>query len=341
MKTPHQINAYLNERIIGQEHAKRVLSVALYNHKNRLDNPDLNLRKSNVMLIGPSGSGKTMLVKALADLMGVPFYIGDATSLTAAGYIGQDSETLLAGLVKNASGSIHRAEKGIIFIDEFDKLRKASASGNSHGQLDVGGEAVQQSILKMLEGSDVEFALDGTSHPRAEKGTINTENILFILGGAFVGLADKNPEVTTENLIDYGIIPEVLGRVPIVAQLRDLTREEMRRVLTEIKDSPVDEYKKLFSIEQVELEFSDCALNRIVDFAIEKKTGARSLRSIIELSLLELMFDLPSQRGQVKKVTVTGGAIDRTEKPRLYKVDKSKRQQRRDRAKDKPERVSA
>lgn len=243
MKTPHEIKQYLDERIIGQDTAKKVLSVAVYNHMKRIDNPNIKLKKSNVMLLGPSGSGKTMLVKTIAELLGVPFHQADATSLTASGYVGSDVESILSGLIDKAGGSTQRASKGIVFIDEFDKIKKSNTSRFS--EKDVGGECVQQGLLKMLEGSEVEVPEGGNSHPTKRRETLNTENILFILGGAFVGLADVKENVTTEDLIDFGIIPEVLGRVPIVAQLKELTRDEMRKVLTEIKNSPVDEYKTL------------------------------------------------------------------------------------------------
>lgn len=334
--TPQSINKYLNEHIIGQDRAKKILSVAVYNHWKRLDNPDLGLRKSNVMLVGPSGSGKTLLVSTIAKLMGVPFYCGDATSLTAAGYVGADAETLIAGLVKAAHGDIDKAQQGIIFIDEFDKIKKnSSKSGQNSGRdKDVGGEAVQQALLKMLEGTKCKFPNDGDAYAGNRRDNeINTKNILFILGGAFVGLADVEETVTTEHLIDYGIIPEVLGRVPVVAQLKNLTRAEMRRVLTEVKNGPIEEYQNLFSTENVELEFCDASLDKIVDLAIQKNTGTRSLRSIIEDALTDLMFDVPSYEGAIKKIVITAGAIEKTEAPRLYKNEKSKRQQRRDRAK--------
>ncbi len=336
-KTPQEINNYLNEYIIGQERAKKVLSVAVYNHQKRIDNPNLKLRKSNVMLVGPSGSGKTLLVQTIARLLGnVPFYCADATSLTAAGYVGSDVESILAGLLKAADGCTTEAARGVVFIDEFDKLKKSNMSqAGTTGQKDVGGESVQQGLLKMLEGATVPITEDGDGRPQKRRIVLKTDNILFILGGAFVGLADKNDNVTSGDLIDFGILPEVMGRVPMLSQLRDLTREEMRKVLTEVKGGPVEEYTKLFSSEDVALVFSDAALDAVVEKAILKRTGTRSLRSIIEDALIDTMFEVPSMNGDVYKIVVTPEAINKIQAPRMYKSEKSKRQQRRERAKDK------
>lgn len=290
---PQQIKKNLDEHVIGQDRAKKILSVALYNHMKRVESPSLGLRKSNVMLVGPSGSGKTLLIKTLARLFDVPFYQADATSLTAAGYIGQDVESIMSGLYEASGNDMERAERGIVFIDEVDKIKKANTGGLNTDKKDVGGEAVQQGLLKMLEGSDVKFGKNGNDG-RENMKTINTDNILFIVGGAFVGLGDIADPVTTEQLIDYGMIPELMGRIPVVAQLKALNRDELRRSLDSTKHNPCMEYINIFDSEYTDLKFTDEALYFIVDEAMSKGVGARGMRSIIEQLLTDAMYDLPS-----------------------------------------------
>ena len=254
-------------------------------------------------MIGPTGVGKTLIVQAVAEILGLPHAIGDATSLTAAGYVGADVETLLQSLVLSANGSVSKAEKGIVFIDEVDKLATSTsaASVTANG---VGTIEVQQALLKMIEGKKCEFGEGQRRHPGEKTQLIDTENILFICSGAFTGL-DTTPDSLTENLIRYGLIPEFIGRLPVTTILHELTRADLLKILTEPKDAIVDQMKRILEVDGVDLVFSDCALEAVVDRAIEKKTGARGLRSILEKTLSDLFFDMPSQRGQTKKVKVT------------------------------------
>jgi len=301
--TPKTIKAFLDERVIGQDHAKRVISTAVYHHFMRIQNPGLGLKKSNILMIGPTGVGKTLIVQAVAEMLGLPHAIGDATSLTAAGYVGADVETLLQSLVLSANGSIKNAENGIIFIDEVDKLA-TSTSAASVTSNTVGTVEVQQALLKMIEGKKCEFGEGQRRHPIEKTQTLNTENILFICSGAFTGL-DTTADSLTENLIRYGLIPEFIGRLPVQTILHELTRADLLKILTEPIDAIVEQMKRILKVDGVELVFSDCALEAVVDLAIEKKTGARGLRSILEKTLSDLFFDVPSERGKLKKVKVT------------------------------------
>lgn len=341
--TPQKIVTYLNDYVIGQEAAKKSISVAVYNHYKRINNPvkDVEVAKSNILLIGPTGTGKTLLGQSVAKLLDVPFVIADATSLTQAGYVGDDVETILQRLINAADGDVEKAEKGIVFIDEIDKLAKRDA-GSSITR-DVSGEGVQQALLKILEGTNARIPQQGTrKHPNAAVDYINTTNILFICGGAFAGL-DKliekkkagnssigfvkndaakakntqivdglKSQITPEDLVSFGLIPEFIGRLPVVSVLQDLTKEDLKHIMTEPKNSIYKQYQALFNMEDVELEFTDNAVDQVVDIAIEQKTGARGLRSIIEMVLTPVMYDLPEQ------VNVTKVVIDDINKPAEY-----------------------
>ncbi len=333
---PHQIKAQLDDYVIGQEHAKKVISVAVYNHYKRVVTntmDEIEIDKSNMMMIGPTGSGKTYLVKTLARLLNVPLAITDATSLTEAGYIGDDVESVLSKLLQNADNDVEKAERGIIFIDEIDKIAKKQ---NAHSR-DVSGEAVQQGLLKLLEGADVEVPVGATNkNAMVPMTTINTKNILFICGGAFPDLEgiikkrlskqasigfnadlkdkydrDSNilSKVTVDDLREYGMIPEFLGRLPVVFTLEGLTKEMLVQILKEPKNAILEQYKKLLELDEVKLEFEDDALEAIAEKALEKKTGARALRAIIEDFMLDIMYEIPKD-DSIGSVLITRSYIE-------------------------------
>ena len=340
---PHKIKAMLDEYVVGQEYAKKVISVGVYNHYKRVgaDVADgVEIEKSNMLMIGPTGSGKTYLVKTLAKLLDVPLAIADATSLTEAGYIGDDIESVVSKLLATADNDVDRAETGIIFIDEIDKIAKKRNASTR----DVSGESVQQGLLKLLEGSEVEVPVGANSkNAMVPLATINTKNILFICGGSFPDLEDIIKErlneqasigfiadlkdkyddvndiirqVTIEDLKTYGMIPEFLGRMPIIFTLDGLTEEMLAKVLKEPKNAILKQYKKLLELDEVDLEFDDDAILAIAKKAIEKKTGARALRSIIEEYMLDIMYEIPKD-DNIGKVTITKEYIEKTGGPRI------------------------
>jgi ATP-dependent Clp protease ATP-binding subunit ClpX len=352
LMTPKELNKFLGEYIIGQERARKLVSVAVYNHYKRIfknkkePDDDTEIAKSNVLLIGPTGSGKTLMAQTIARVLNVPIAIADATSLTEAGYVGEDVENILTKLIQAADGDVERAQKGIIFLDEIDKISRMSE--NRSITRDVSGEGVQQALLKIIEGSQVNIPpKGGRKHPNQEFTAIDTTNILFICGGAFDGLDEilkrKQGEnvlgfghekktkdeakptydmVEPDDLVQYGLIPELVGRLPIIASLSEITEDDMVRILTEPKNSLVRQYKKLFAIDDVELEFEEDALRAIAQKAIKRKTGARGLRAIMEETMIDIMYELPEYAGY--EVLITKEVIEDGQKPVYIKKSEQK-----------------
>ena len=359
--SPKEIKKILDDYVIGQEEAKKTLSVAVYNHYKRIAHEesekkdDVEIQKSNILLLGPTGCGKTLLARTLAKILNVPFAIADATTLTEAGYVGEDVENILLKLIQAADGDIEKAEKGIIYIDEIDKITRKSE--NPSITRDVSGEGVQQALLKIVEGTIASVPPQGgRKHPQQEMIQIDTSNILFICGGAFEGLEniikdrigkksigfgaeiqsskdmDKYEvfeQILPQDLLKFGMIPEFIGRLPIIATLKELDRKALIKITTEPKNALVKQYKKLLEIDGVELEFEPDALEAIVDKAIERKTGARGLRSIIENVMTDIMYDIPSNE-KIEKCIITKDTIQNNANPKIIENPnkESKKKQR-------------
>ncbi|MBO4439299.1 MAG: ATP-dependent Clp protease ATP-binding subunit ClpX [Spirochaetaceae bacterium] len=346
--TPKEFKEFLDQYVIGQDQAKKTLAVAVYNHYKRMAmqshhyadmENDVTIEKSNILLIGPTGSGKTLLAKTLAEKLQVPFAIADATTLTEAGYVGEDVENVLLKLINAADGNIAAAERGIIFIDEIDKISRKSE--NTSITRDVSGEGVQQALLKIIEGTKASVPPQGgRKHPNQEMLEIDTTNILFICGGAFVNLekivearvaahtmgfgaevsnrSDSErmellEQVIPDDLVKFGLIPELIGRMPISVSLNELTRDDLKRILTEPKNAIIRQFTASFAIDDVKIEFTDEAIDAIADMAIQQKTGARGLRAIVEKMLLDLSFDAPSIEGK-KRVVITADIVNQKQK---------------------------
>lgn len=374
--SPKEIKKVLDDYVIGQEDAKKILSVAVYNHYKRINHEEkakekkdeVEIQKSNILLLGPTGCGKTLLASTLARILNVPFAIADATTLTEAGYVGEDVENILLKLIQAADGDIEKAEKGIIYIDEIDKITRKSE--NPSITRDVSGEGVQQALLKIVEGTVASVPPQGgRKHPHQELIQINTSNILFICGGAFEGLENiikdrtgkktigfgtaiqsKNEvdrykifeELLPQDLLKFGLIPEFIGRLPIVATLKELDKEALKKIVVEPKNALVKQYKKLLEIDGVELQFQEEAIEAIVDKAIELKTGARGLRSIIEGIMTDIMFEIPSNP-KIEKCIITKETVQNAKEPEVV-IDENKKVEPKDEfefKKVKPDKESA
>ena len=349
--SPREIMAHLDEYVVGQEHAKRVLSVAVYNHYKRIQSDkgagDIELEKSNILMLGPTGSGKTLLAQTLARVLDVPFCIADATALTEAGYVGEDVENILLRLIQAADGDINRAERGIIYIDELDKIARKS-NDNPSITRDVSGEGVQQALLKIIEGTVANVPPQGgRKHPHQEFLQIDTSNILFVCGGTFAGIdeviskrvgmkgqigfgatskradIDKSwllRQATPEDMMQHGLIPELVGRLPVLVSIDALDKIALKRILVEPKNALIKQYEHLLSLDKVKLEFTESALDAAADLTLKRETGARGLRSIIEKCLLDVMFEIPG-RDDIRRIVIDDKVITGEEPARIYNDD--------------------